>query len=313
MSVSEPQLKSSEPSKRLPLGEIPPPIIYEPLQLPHHNTILFLHGRGFNAEKFSAAFLSEEAQEHGAFRTAFPHTRFVFPVAPLTRATKYRRTIMHQWYDGSGDWEPEARGDMRKTVEYIQGLLRAEVRLAGGDGSKIVLAGISQGCAMALTSLLLWNGAPLGAVVGMCGFMPITAPLLDILESDGASSKESDEDDVFFESETAEADLNAAMGLSGEEALAQEVINALWEETELPGAAPRSSLSFRSTPLFFGHGVKDEEVDYSHACEAVRLLEKLGIAVEFHAYAELGHWYSAEMLGDVITFLAKHIKSSVNS
>jgi predicted esterase len=298
-STSDPQLKSSRGSNKLAVGEIPPPVIYEPLQLPHKTTIVFLHGRGFIAEKFSGTLLSEHTQQQQEFRTCFPQTRFVFPVAPLMRATKYRRTIMHQWYDGSGDWEPEARGNMRETAEYIQALLRDEMHLVDGDASRIVLAGISQGCSMALTSLLLWDGPPLGAVVGMCGFMPITAPLLDIMEGDDGT----DGSDVF-EFEAANVGSPSGSALDGNEAAMQQVINSLWEETELPGAAPRSPFSFQSTPLFLGHGLQDTEVHHSHAREAVRLLEHMGMAVEFHAYEGLGHWYSAEMLSDVVMFLA---------
>ncbi|KAI9151934.1 Acyl-protein thioesterase 1 [Paramyrothecium foliicola] len=305
---SEAEPKSSASSKRITLGDFPPPTVRPPLEEPHKTTVIFLHGRGSSADKFCDPILSTQTQEHGTFQKCFPNTKFVFPTAPLMRATKYRRSIMHQWYDGSGDWEPEARGNMRETVEFIHALLREEIRLLDGDASKIVLAGISQGCSMTLTCLLLWGGDPLGATVGMCGFMPITAPLLQLLNDGGNRGEMAMEDDVVFETDAADGAATGNETVSGgsKASPAQDVVNALWEEAELPGTAPPSSFPFRSTPVFLGHGQQDEEVDYRHTCEAVSLLAKLDIAVEFHLYPDLGHWYSAEMLSNIVTFLKKH-------
>jgi predicted esterase len=213
---------------------------------------------------------------------------------------------MRQWYDGSGDWEPEARGNMRRSVEHILALVRAEVQLLGGDASKVVLAGMSQGCAMALTCFLLWEGDPLCAIVGMCGFMPITAPLTRILDEEDADIEQDAEDGFVFESDPLDEGTFEKAELEGPAVRSpvQQVIDALWEEVELPGAAPPSPFSFRSTPVFLGHGVLDDQVSHLHTREAMELLERLGVAVDFRTYSELAHWYSAEMLSDIISFLA---------
>ena len=142
---------SSQSTRRTALGAFIPPIVIPPISAPHHFTIIFLHGRGYNAKESHGPLLSTPVTSHTTFQQALPHTRFVFPTAPLMRASKYRRSVIHQWYDGTGDWEPEARGDMRPSVEHIHDLIRAEMALLGGDARRIVLAGFSQGCAMALT------------------------------------------------------------------------------------------------------------------------------------------------------------------
>lgn len=232
------------------------------------------------------------------FQQALSNAKFVFPTAPLMRATKYRRSIIHQWYDGTGDWEPEARGEMRPSIEYIHDLLRKEVHHVGGDSRKIVLAGISQGCATALTSLLLWNGEPLGAMVGMCGFMPLCSHLTATVQDDNSDASDGD-GDFAFEQEDGGAEIRTPI---------QEAIDQLREEAELPQGSP-SSLSFQSVPVFLGHGSEDEKVKFEDGHKAAELLKLLGMEVTFRRYDGLGHWYSPEMLGHIISFLRESGKS----
>ncbi|KAF7558475.1 hypothetical protein G7046_g5686 [Stylonectria norvegica] len=292
-----------ESPRRPPLGEFLPPIVIPPLSSVHKFTIIFLHGRGSNAKKFHAPLLSMPAPDGATFQEALANTKFVFPTAPLMRATKYRRTIIHQWYDGTGDWEPEARGEMRPSVEYIHELLRKEIRLVGGNARRVVLAGISQGCAMSLTSLLLWEGDPLGAVVVMCGFMPLNASLMSTLE-EGESQGE--EDDIMFETEM-EDDIFESDSAADDETPLHRAIEELREEAELPSPTKKSTFPFLSTPIFIGHGVKDDNVEYKHGKLAAELLQKMGATVDFHTYPELGHWYSPEMLGNIVTFLSSKV------
>lgn len=66
---------------------------------------------------------------------------------------------------------------LRETTAYLHTLIREEIallRAAGGGSRDIVLGGLSQGCAASLVAAALWDGEewPLGAVVGMCGWLP---------------------------------------------------------------------------------------------------------------------------------------------
>ncbi|POR37350.1 Uncharacterized protein TPAR_02435 [Tolypocladium paradoxum] len=300
----------SSPSKlatRKILGGFPAPIILAPTAAPHKLTIIFLHGCGSNATKFHGPLLPTQVAGHGTFREALCHARLVFPTAPLMRATKFRRSVIHQWYDGTGDWEPEARGNMRASVEYVHGMVRAEMGLVGGDARRIVLAGISQGCAMALVSMLLWEGDPLGGVVGMCGFMPLSSSLMETLGGD--SKKDTGEEaDVVFEAEAGVDDVfDTADTDDDSRSPLQRAIDELREEVELPGASSLSTFSFHSTPVFLGHGTEDDKVEYEHGYQAAALLEKMGVGVDFCAYQGLGHWYSPEMLEHIISFLASKL------
>lgn len=282
-------------------AHFPPPITIAPTSSPHTVTIIFLHGRGQTAQYFHESLLSTTVKNHPTFHDAHPNAKFVFPTAPLMRATKYRRALIHQWYDGSGDWEPEALGNIRDSVEHIHGLVREEIRLLRGDASRVVLAGFSQGCAMAVTSFLLWEGDALGAVVGMSGFMPLNAHMTKLLE-DGGPETDGSDDGFVFGSDSDGTD--APDGKPNEtKTPLQQAIQTLKEEVELPNAASASHLSFLETPVFLGHGTEDPEVAYSHGRLNANLLEKMGIEVKFHTYEKLAHCLSTDMLTHVVSFL----------
>lgn len=143
---------------------------------------------------------------------------------------------------------------------------------------------------MALVSALLWEGDGLGGVVVMGGFCPLADVMMEILEDD--------EDDGVFE-----------RGDEERTAL-QRAIDELREEAELgPRPAP-SSFPFLMTPVFMGHGEKDEDVECCHGRRAAELLQKMNISVDFHTYLDLDHWYSPEMLGDVVDFVRHKVDSS---
>ncbi|KAL2692269.1 hypothetical protein Neosp_002675 [[Neocosmospora] mangrovei] len=279
---------------RLKPGQFPPPLIFPPLSS-HRLTIIILHGRGFNAQKFQGPLLSSISTEPSTtLRESLSHARLVFPTAPLARATKYRRSLIHQWYEGTGDWEPEARGEMRPSVGHIHGILRDEIEKLGGDSRKVALMGFSQGGAMALVSSLLWEGDPLGAVVVMSGFMPLADAMMDILGDDTKSEGSADD---LFERDTEEEETTPL----------QRAIGELRQEAELDPAPPATSHPFLSTPVFIGHGQKDEDVEYKHGQQAVELLERMGVSVQFNTYPDLAHWYNSDMLRDIVQFLDKQL------
>ncbi|KAM0218274.1 hypothetical protein ACHAQI_001461 [Fusarium lateritium] len=272
-------------------GKFPPLLAIPPLSLPHKLTIIVLHGRGFNAEKFHSPLLASPSSDPAkSFRQSLPHARFVFPTAPLARATKYRRSLIHQWYEGTGDWEPEARGDMRPSVEHIHGILRDEIGKLDGDAGRVVLMGFSQGGAMALVSWLLWEGRSLGAVVIMSGFMPLAETLMIENQDENMS------DDGLFERD--EQDTRT---------LLQKAIDELREEAELDPAPPTTSFHFLKTPVFMGHGQQDKDVEYCHGQGAAEFLKHAGIDVEFKSYSDLAHWYCPGELGDIVQFVKRQL------
>ncbi|KAG6008889.1 hypothetical protein E4U21_003701 [Claviceps maximensis] len=305
MEHTAPSITSRTP--RTPKGQFPPPIIIPPLHQPHQHTVIFLHGRGSHAAKFHGPLLETRLDDNQTFRDALPATRFVFPTAPRSRATRYARMLIHQWFDGSGDWEElaAARGGMRPSMDYIRRLIRHEILLLGGRARRLVLAGISQGCATALMSVLLWDGEPLGAVVGLCGYMPICSYLVGVFDGaspvqQGHADDDDDGHDVFERDED-----------PSPTSPARSVLDALQDEAELPGgdaeSRRRGLASLASTPVFLGHGTSDPQVPLSQAFLAEELLCKMGMVVELRTYDGLGHWYGREMLCHVVSFLERQL------
>lgn len=78
---------------------------------------------------------------------------------------------------------------------FLHALLRAEIAEVPGDARNVVLGGLGQGCAASLVAMLLWEGPPLGAVVGMCGWLPFVGRLDEEVEGvvSGGGSEGGDE------------------------------------------------------------------------------------------------------------------------
>ncbi|KAK3366115.1 Alpha/Beta hydrolase protein [Lasiosphaeria ovina] len=154
---------------------------------------------------------------------AFPHARFVFPTAPRGRATIYKRSLVRQWFDSWHVDSPRHAAaaavhegmmvdGLQQTVGYLHGLVRREMALVGG-AQNVVLGGLSQGCAASLVALLLWDGEPLAAAVGMCGWLPFMSHLLNPKDAErsrmgseeGVATDCSDDDEEEQELETGES------------------------------------------------------------------------------------------------------------
>ena len=82
-----------------------------------------------------------------------PDVRFVFPHAPLRPVTINGGVVMPAWYDITtlGEDGGEDAADVRESAQDVEALLARE-RQRGVPGGRIVLAGFSQGAAIALYS-----------------------------------------------------------------------------------------------------------------------------------------------------------------
>lgn len=334
-----------------PATHFPDPLVVPPLSS-HKQTFILLHGRGSSAAKFGPALLST-AIPAGVDRTAdpltgselpgsvtlppgldpppttlatlFPHAKFIFPTAPRSRATAYKRSIINQWFDCSHihdnpDRDPWLMIDgLQQTTTFLHDLLKQEAELIGGP-ENLVLGGLSQGCAASLVAALLWEGGKLGAVVGMCGWLPFKG-VLETAAGIGGNGLGGDGslDDVQnvdpFESSPVETPENGLdlferpypMHIEGNADPCAKAIFGLREEIELQGAPSlHGHSSITTTPVFLGHGVDDEKVPAQLGQESAECLEALGIPIYWHEYQGLGHWYSEAMLADLVHFLQGH-------
>lgn len=308
-----------------PIGSYPDPMVIPP-SAAHKQTLILLHGSGSSAAKFGPPLLATPilgattATVAGpgshpldaapfTLSTAFPHARFVFPTAPRGRATIYKRSIINQWFDRCHLHEPDKRDwlqidGLQQTTTFLHDLLRREIELVGG-ARNVILGGISQGCAASLIAMLLWEGEPLGAVLGMCGWLPFCRCLEDVI----ASAEEGNNwgmstcygiDFDPFERSSSGPDLGQPSDAVAEPcALA---IDWLREQLEMP---PSSTLRppVQATPLFLGHGDLDEKVPIVLGRDASDCLRTLGVDVTWREYEGLEHWYSPAMLRELLDFV----------
>jgi predicted esterase len=271
----------------------PQPLVVPPLELPHLQTFIILHGRGSNADSFSRALLKHPIPQHDILGKAFPHAKFVFPTAAFMRAKAFKRIPITQWFDywpfasTKNQHDPEVDG-LKASCDFVHELIQRAIAEVGP--SNVVVGGLSQGCAASLISLLLWDGPQLGAYVGMCGWLPFRELMAKAIGQPADA-----EDDVFEQNPET---VTVAENNDTNEGIA-------WLRAELDTERMSSSWASKpqGVPIFLGHGSLDPKVPVTEGREAYGLLGKMGFNVTWREYESLGHWYSGEMLKDLVNFL----------
>ncbi|QHI96625.1 alpha/beta fold hydrolase [Xylophilus rhododendri] len=131
-------------------------------------TVLLMHGLGASADDFVPVVPELDLDGVGP-------VRFVFPQAPTMAVTINGGYRMPSWYDikvtDLGREEDEA--GLRASREAIEALIERE-KQRGIPAGRIVLAGFSQGCAMALLTGLR-HGERLAGIAGLSGYLPIAS------------------------------------------------------------------------------------------------------------------------------------------
>jgi phospholipase/carboxylesterase len=132
--------------------------------------VIWLHGLGADGNDFAA--IVPELDLAGC-----RSIRFVFPHAPSMPVTVNGGYVMPAWYDimGTDLQKREDAAGIRRSALAIEALIANEMA-RGVDPRRIVLAGFSQGCAIALHTGLR-HGAPLAGIVALSGYLPLAADL----------------------------------------------------------------------------------------------------------------------------------------
>ena len=129
-------------------------------------SIIVLHGLGADGNDFVPFAQELDLRAVGAVRFVFPHA----PVIPVTINGGY---AMRAWYDilAADLVQREDETGLRRSVASIEALIERE-KSRGIASHRIVLAGFSQGCAMALLTGLR-HGERLGGIAGLSGYLPL--------------------------------------------------------------------------------------------------------------------------------------------
>lgn len=131
------------------------------------SAVIWLHGLG--ADGYDFAPVVEQLQ--------LPTVRFILPHAPYRPVTINNNYTMRAWFDLYG-LEAGSRQDdtgIREAQDGIETLIRNE-QARGIDPARIVLAGFSQGGAIALHTALRYQER-LAGVIGLSTYLPLR-PLL---------------------------------------------------------------------------------------------------------------------------------------
>ena len=145
-------------------------VVLSPADRPADAAVIWLHGLGADGHDF-VPLVPELKLAHGAA------IRFVFPHAQVRPVTINNGYSMRAWYDitsltaAGRDDETGIRESAQRILAYI-----TRERIAGIAANRIVLAGFSQGGAMALYTGLR-HDEPLGGILALSTYLPLKAQL----------------------------------------------------------------------------------------------------------------------------------------
>ena len=128
--------------------------------------VIWLHGLG--ADGYDFVPVVKELESLGA-----PPSRYVFPHAPMMPVTINNGFVMRAWYDiRTADLaHREDEQTIRASQQAVEELIGREVQ-RGIPRSRIVLAGFSQGAAIALQAGLR-QAEPLAGLIALSGYLPL--------------------------------------------------------------------------------------------------------------------------------------------
>jgi phospholipase/carboxylesterase len=131
-------------------------------------TILIMHGLGADGRDFLPVAEQLDLSSVGP-------VRFLFPSAPSLPVTINGGYVMPAWYDilGTDLVRREDEGGLRQSQTAIDALIANEID-RGIAAHRIVVAGFSQGCAMALMTGLRFKQR-LGGIAALSGYLPLAA------------------------------------------------------------------------------------------------------------------------------------------
>ena len=129
-------------------------------------SVIWLHGLGASGSDFRGITESLQLKKTS-------NIRFIFPDAPNKKITINSNQVMQAWYDITGTEFTDRQDEqgIKKSEQQISELIYNEHR-RGVQFNRIIIAGFSQGCAMALYTGLKFPER-LGGVIALSGYLPL--------------------------------------------------------------------------------------------------------------------------------------------
>jgi len=147
----------------------PDAIVMTPATAPKAS-VIWMHGLGADGTDFVPLVPELRLPDNVA-------PRFVFPNAPVRPVTVNNGMSMPAWYDiySFGIKDREDAAGIGASAALVHGLIERE-RTAGISAARIVLAGFSQGGAVALQAGLRY-AQPLAGILALSTYLPLAATL----------------------------------------------------------------------------------------------------------------------------------------
>ncbi len=126
-------------------------------------TVIWMHGLGADGHDFESV----------VHMLNLPHIRFILPHAPFLPVTLNNGYEMRAWYDifGLQPDSPQDEAGIKAMQQTINAMIEDEIS-KGIPASRILLAGFSQGGAIALHTATRFN-QPLAGVLALSTYLPL--------------------------------------------------------------------------------------------------------------------------------------------
>ena len=139
----------------------------------HTHTIILLHGRESIASEFASDFFESQTSDERTLPEILPNVKWVFPNSGLRRHARFD-TKEQQWFDMWDVRHPLEKKELqieglRESISFILSVVRNEASIVQPE--RVILGGISQGCATAIHALL-YGGIRLGGFIGLSSWLP---------------------------------------------------------------------------------------------------------------------------------------------
>lgn len=188
---------------------------------PAKKSVIWLHGLGADGSDFVPIVPELHLPKDLNVRFIFPHA----PIMPITINNGYE---MRAWYDIlslSINTHVDITG-ITKSMSLVEQLINKEVE-RGIATSDIILAGFSQGAAIALTTGLCYS-KPLAGILALSGYLPLPNETLE--KANGVNRQTP----LFIAHGTEDPIVPYALGKATYVALQQAGYKASWHSYQMP-------------------------------------------------------------------------------
>ncbi len=286
--------------------------VVAPTSKSHSHTIIFLHGREDFGSDLAQYFFDSKTSDGRSLAEIYPSVRWVFPTAKLRYSAQrdYEfsnssfaealkgEEIISQWFDIWDITTPEDKENLmipglKESIRQILEIIKDEAQEIPLE--RIILGGISQGCATAILALLS-SGLDLGGFIGWCSWLPFQKKIECLLEGCLKSK-----DDVAQHIRTV---LQMQIDENTKKDTNLKSLEETFSSLSLSSVAQTSSLA--KTPVFMAHSRNDETVPFLQGKGLKQTLEFLGHDVIWKEYEDGGHWIQPKYgVDDMVDFLEK--------